>query len=177
MAHLLLICLQTVQVVCVCGRAQSQEQNRPDYWSLHNRPLWLYLWNSITLTQIDGLAVSGDVRHLLASAGMSSPRHGRDWGCVTGNKRRDGSKQEDRWREEKRRGEVTQVYKNVEVLKSSMMFRFKHTNSFTVRKVLFLSSITIAKELWRATLKTNTVSSSLLRGTTFAESHFCGFSK
>lgn len=58
---------------------------RLHYRSLRNRPLWLYLWNSITLTQTDGLVVSGDTRHLLAAADMSALRYWWDQDCVTGN--------------------------------------------------------------------------------------------
>lgn len=65
--------LQPVCVLCVESHAACDAEETTDSTSLHNRPLWLYSWNSITLTQTDGLAVSGDARHLLASGRHVSP--------------------------------------------------------------------------------------------------------
>lgn len=108
---------------------------RPHCRSLHNRPLWLYLWNSITLTQTDGLAFSGDARHLLASADMSALRNWWNWSCVSGNKRRKGKKEKDKKIEERKKSGNwgLQAGHHTVALKSLQSFKGKHVHLHSIQ--------------------------------------------
>ncbi len=99
------------------------------YRSLQNRPLWLYLWNSITLTQTDGLAVIGDPHHLLASADMSALRYWWDWDCDWKQKK-GGIKERERktWGEEEETDWHWRADQHTVALKLNMLKSFLDTN-------------------------------------------------